>query len=353
MRAKLKWLAVGWGLTFVSVSSVGFENTESIYEAMKKKAYNKALGLTRIYFGSDAELIEFSPSVSGSYRLIVSKNGQENEMYLLSDLQNIIEGRLHSPLIRNVESAHGIKFLEGQARKNTRIDSVEGLFYETANQVTPPITGKTAASLLEGEFQDYSNQNAITEMLHVPTPDRSTNELSQSMYDKITSLQNASSGSATKEIYLFVDLNCPACMKVEPRLIPYVKKGMVNINYIPVGFLPDRYQRNNPDITDSEAKAMYALIPAQNEDRLAVLHSLLSPRPVDELIDTEAPQELRNIGYNHLKNNNFVFFSLPQSVTPLAVYLQNGVPRYTGFSEDSTRPKKLEALINSLDKIDS
>lgn len=348
----MKFGLIGW-LLLLSPSVFGQipeVQTESVYAALQETAYRKALGLTRLYFGGEAKIQDFSPTVAGAYRIIVNDNGDIREVYLMSDLQSMIEGKLYSTLIRTEDSAHGIKALTKYALKNQQVDMAGQRITEAVNALSDQknITQKTAAGLLENGFTDHTA--ATTPKRYTPTD---ISGISNDFYQQITELQNITVGTSKKEIYLFIDLNCPACRKAEPRIMPFVERGQLVVHYIPVGFLPNHYDRKNKDITDSEAKAMYALIPNENHDRHNLLKTLLSSEPVDNLVNAEAPQELRNRGYRYMKENTLTFFKLPIPATPMAVYLMDGIPRFKAFSEKNTTSSQLSALIAELDKVDS
>jgi hypothetical protein len=350
MRFKQLFLFSLLAFTHVNSSHAQEPHTESVYGALQTLAHHKALGMVRMYFGTEAKITEFSPSVAGSYRIIISDGGASREMYLMSDLQSLIEGKLYSTLVRSAASAHGISTLEKYSQRNQAVDNAANFVKSSVEGINKDksITVNTAASLLDGGFSDLrkTEQPAKYKV-------KDSREISAEFYQKITELQNITVGSSKKEIYLFIDLNCPACRKSEPRLKPFIERGQLTVNYIPVGFLLDSYDRKNKDITDSEAKAMYALIPQSEDKRALLLQTLLSASHVDELIDVEAPQALRNRGYKYMKENTLSFFKLPVPATPMAVYLSNGYPRFKALSENNTTPSKLTDLIEQIDDVDS
>ncbi|MFY0667818.1 MAG: hypothetical protein JXQ95_07285 [Alteromonas stellipolaris] len=326
------------------------QQTESVYQALQDSAYKKALGLTQLYFGVNATLDEFTPSVAGSFRMIIKVNGKVEEMYLLSDLQSIINGQLYSPLIVNADSAHGIKALTTYAKRNQTIDEARNTVLASARnlQTSSPkevLTQRTAAMDMNTGFEDMSKPSTIGK---TPLSNTESSGISPQMFADIQHLKSVSYGEGSKHIYLFADLNCTACMAAEPTLQELARGGEVTLHYIPVGMLT-RPEDEGKDITDSQAKAMYTLIPNNNSGRQYLFDKLLDRRPVTDLIKEEAAQELRNRGYSAMKANTLMFFKLPLPATPLAVFTVNGIPRFKALGQAFLRKASLDSLIESID----
>jgi protein-disulfide isomerase len=346
LERSMKYKSVIVGVLSIIASSVNASiesQTESVYAAYTDNAYKKALGLTRLYYGSDAKLTDFEQTVSGAFRMLVQDGGTSKEVYLLSDLQNVIEGKLLSPLIKDKESAHGIKALETYSKRNQIVDNA-GAAVRASVKTNKTITVQPVSLTDTTDFIDHSSTASQKKLT---TTDDSG--ISLEFYNQITQLSNITKGTSDKELYVFIDFNCPACRLAEPRIENFIDKGEITIHYIPVGFLPDHYERKGSQMTDSEAKAMYSLIPKQNSDRVLLAKHLLTSRPVAQIITQEAPQDSRNVAYRAMKENTLAFYKLPIPATPMAVYLVNGIPRFTPLSEKNTSTKVFTQLINRVD----
>lgn len=315
-----KFVLMGW--LFVCVCQAG----QDIYSAHERKAYKKALGLVALYYGIDHQLTTFNPIPGGGFELEItdSHSDQTRSLFLLADLEHLIEGKLLSPLDLNAQH-HQIKPLKKLAEHNLQVNQqlsefkqqlspnyasklASELLTDTSQAVqSTPLTGKTAAHYLKAPFTAQS-EPAPSDFL------RYGSGLSEH-YATLSSLNHFSWGNGNKDLYVFVDLNCPACRQAHRAIEKNIDKEQVTIHYIPVGILGQ----------DSEAKASLVLAPNENDARNEAFHYLFQKAKASELVDISVDQSLINQGWQRYKENTLAFLNLPRPVTPtFAVMSEQG-----------------------------
>ena len=291
-------------LLILSVSMLAFtaHSNESVeYQHYFAMAKQRASGLIVIYYGAQNIIESFENGPAGTFKINTrnTATGETKELFMLSDMQHILEGTMYSQLSRDMSSANGIPALERIIQSN--IDRDE-LVKKVARQTSQPIRGGTAASLLEG-FSDYtadaSNVQPLENIVEVPNT-------SKELYESFDGLHYASHGTGDEIVYIFVDHNCPACIQMHAALNDEDIPANVSVRYIPVGIVNK----------DSEAKATYVLSINDQEIRMDVSSRLLVSKPLNELVAAEADPAKIQQGWTRFRENTLAFFTLPVPATP-------------------------------------
>lgn len=330
-----KLVVLGWLCVFACQAG------QDIYSAHERKAYKKALGLVALYYGIDHQLTAFHSLPGGGFELQVTQP-QTNEtrtLFLLADLEHVIEGVLLSPLDVNAENqvitplkklaAHNqqikqqlsdfkqqitstmspplpVTYSADTGAKQTDPDKTNTEKSNT-EQSSAPLVGNTAATYLKSPFNVESTP-ARSPFLH------DANELNEH-YSRLKNLNHFSWGTGNKVLFVFVDLNCPACRQAHSAIEKNINQDEVTIYYIPVGILGQ----------DSEVKASLVLAPNENDDRIEAFDYLFQKAKASELVDISVDRALVDQGWQRYKENTLAFLNLPRPVTPtFAVMSEQG-----------------------------
>lgn len=303
---------------------------EEVYSHYLDKAKKQAAKLTALYYGAEDRLVGFEHGPAGTFVVSLQNvNSLETRtLYLLSDLEHLIEGRLLSGLIRNKASAHGIKSLESLAEQNARLDKTIATF---KNNITGGVNQQTAASLLDGGFVDQAQaQNTLTTADNII----SSFDNDTALYDSLNELHYVQQGTGENILYVFVDHNCPACIKMHEHLENIDLPQNVSVRYIPVAIVNE----------DSEAKAVYTLVPSKNAARLTTMQYLMRSTPLNQLTNEIPEKEQLDKAFLKYRENTLTFFKMPMPGTPYIGMKLNGVVTLRPLADSHSFDKAISAL---------
>ena len=95
------------------------------FENYLKQVERNAKGLATMYFGVGTHVTGFEQVPGGAFHFLAHKEtGEQYSLYLLPDMETIIQGNALSKHITNIDDAHKIPALEAIAianKKKTRI----------------------------------------------------------------------------------------------------------------------------------------------------------------------------------------------------------------------------------------
>jgi protein-disulfide isomerase len=289
---------------------------QNIYSAYERKAHKQAKGLVALYYGLDNQIVTFDPAPGGAFHILIKDNSTEQtkSLYLLSDLEHLIEGKLLSPLETNASQVADINPLKRIAQANKQLKQQIADFEAQArqfNSASPatasktdspasPLVGNTAATLLGSGFKPT--------IKHTDTEPYVTHSAVglDDHFKKLTELNALTWGTGNKVLYAFVDLNCPACRQAHRQIAQSFSEDELTIHYIPVGILGQ----------DSEIKAVLSLAPTDNSQRLEAFDYLITTNKAPDLQQVEVDELLIDQGWQKYKENTLAFLDLPRPVTP-------------------------------------
>lgn len=294
-------------------------------------AERRGKGLVTKYFGAGSYVKTFEQVPGGAFYLdAVSKDGQSLTLYMLGDFETLIQGKLITPHIAEEAAAGGIPYLEQRAKRNKHRIETTG---KIKKQVSKYSAG-TAASLLNDT--GFSQPQQIKPKL--ATPNTSSNQQdTEALLAKIQDLPHAALGEGEKQLFVFIDLNCPACQRELPHLKELAEKKSVSINMIPVAFVKPQ---------DSTDKAIHLLTEKDPTKRTERLFHLAQRRPFHQLV-AQTKSVINIEAARGVQDNNQVFQSLPRSATPYFVaQTDSGL-----VTRALTSQAKVEQLIDAITPI--
>lgn len=311
---------------------------DEAYSSYQKKAYNRALTLITQHYGVGMTVVDFGPAPAGLFRIQVIEKGesQTQDIYLLSDLEHLIEGPLLSPnhTQTNTQVAVSDEGLPVQPNlvKHQLISQFKQLLgnhtsdsSSLTKKKSQPLLGNTAASILRNTHSDplpASSNSVLFKNQSHSLPEH---------FEKIKQLNVLSFGNGKKELYAFVDLNCPACRQAH-KTLEKLDLSEVTIHFIPVAILGE----------DSEMKASLTLAPIDNQDRLDAFHYLMQNRRASELVDIEVDQVFIDQGWQRYKSNTLAFLDLPRPVTPTFAVMSESGP----IIQAAVNKRQLQRLVD-------
>lgn len=316
-----KFILLSWMLAFVCQAE------SDIYSAHQRKAYKQALGLVALYYGIDHQIVRFNPIPGGVFELEVinTSTQQPRSLFLLADLEHLIEGRLLSSLSDD-QHQQTIAPLKRLAAHNQQLNQQISQFKQNVKSISDlpvssegedqasesvkakPLVGRTAASYLKTPFE-FNGKSGSPSVF-------ATNEGLKDSYAALTQLHHLSWGHGEKTLYAFVDLNCPACRQAHAAIEANISPDDVTIHYIPVGILGQ----------DSEAKASLVLAPNDNLERNEAFNYLFQTAKVGDLVDITIDRGVMDQGWQRYKDNTLAFLNLPRPVTPTFAVLSEQGP---------------------------
>ena len=291
------------------------------FENYLKQVERNAKGLATMYFGVGTHVTGFEQVPGGAFHFLAHKEtGEQYSLYLLPDMETIIQGNALSKHITSIDDAHKIPALEAIAIANKK---KQELADETKKHFDKLKKG-TASALLDGNFEDQTRIDK--DRVYKPS---SSSEFANSTKDDgfsdYKSLSGVTFGEGNKNVYVFVDLNCPACQHEFNFILKSAKSHQTKVTFIPVAFVKPK---------DSVDKAVALLSVIENSERQALLHRLIQNQPFSALVN-DSNTSTRE-GALALKANMAAFFDQPSPVTPYIVALtERGYQRIGTTNRDT------------------
>lgn len=279
------------------------------YASYKSKAEIKAKSLVRSKWADKKYLTNFKSISAGAFEFqLIDKHSNTSErMFILSDLETLIEGRI-------VKASYG---------ENAIIDN-------------KPAKQSKSAALKEAVFNNKLNLRASS-----ANPIALVKEQNLKMFERVQSLKTINIGKGSKEVYVFVDHECSACVQVHKQFKQHSDSGVV-FKLIPTGMMSD----------ESKAKTIFNYLQETDEDMLQAYEDYLGPTKLIDIVQPNidlatlynSPEYKRAAKY--LINNISAFYQLKKPATPTAVYLTEDGPIVHTILK--TGPKSVESLIKKV-----
>ena len=313
-----------------SIPASVFADTFSDYLSTAER---RGKGLVTTYFGAGSYVKSFKQVPGGAFKLdAVSKEGESLSLFMLGDFETLIYGQMITPHIADKAQAGGLPVLEQIAERNKKRISLRK---KTTEFVAKYSAGTAAALLNDDNFEKDTTEPPAA---HLATPQSQSEEESDNVIlDKVRGLQHVQLGEGNRELFLFMDLNCPACQQELPHLIEMAKSRSVSIKVIPVAFVKPQ---------DSTDKAIHLLSETNSKARIDRLKLLAQRKSFSQLVsDNKSVVNIK--AAQSLQQNNKVFNSLPNIATPYFVANTN----YGLITRALVSKAKVEQLIDAITPI--
>lgn len=335
MKIKYFFLLIA-AFSFSALSNELFND----YEKGVKRASN---AIVYKYFGPEASILRIDQSPVGTYKIVfIDKSNIERTLFLLQDLKHFIEGQMYSPLTADVDQANGNEYLTEVAKRNAkRKDVVSGLTRaiseEKAISETQESTNAEKQIKLEGKntgvITNRTKPLVNTSALNFTTQNKSPfiykpKSTPNELLERVKSATTISVGSGEKDIYVFLDVECPTCAYMHPFFMA-AKSSNVTIHFVPVGFMSKT----------SPSKAILVYSKPNNRDRLEQLKESMGNIPLADLLDPSLPpnelfesDEFKSAAQIYIANLE-IFRDLPVPLTPTLIFdTENGAKIMTAES---------------------
>lgn len=239
------------------------------------------------YFGTALTIQKISRGPSGTTKVELTTSNQLEikTVYLLPDLQHVIDGVMYSPYMsaQEITSQHVVTAKQ-RAILNDELSSTKN---RMRNAISEAITsGKTTEQIQDATkdaIAERVNGDAIakkdfigqvTGTVELETQKLETAQLprnnsvidTESIYKEIEKSNWISQGDGKKILYVFFDFRCHACREVHKLLDNLIATKSITVRFIPVGALGP----------ESQHMAAVALASDHNNERLKTLKELIA-----------------------------------------------------------------------------
>lgn len=174
--------------------------------------------------------------------------------------------------------------------------------------------------------------------LETATPPRNMQQLPsiKNVYDTLNEnpVLWVPNGQSDKVLYVFFDLNCPACQQAEPTLQELAKDNKVQVRYVPVGILGD----------DSVYKAVSVLAHDTPAERLRIKEIASKRGRSQDIGLPQLSKEQLEKGIGLVTEAQTLFYATKRVATPAFMFTNNGGVQYEFISS----PSQLRTMVNGI-----
>jgi hypothetical protein len=307
-------------------------------ESIKKETVNRTVQaklLIQPHFPKhDLIILNSRPAPGGSLIVTTSINSKERTFIVLADNKNFVEGVLNSPYLNsNTVTPQHTQLTQERANSNSaKTAKFEALKADFKKD------GQKSTNMKNTAQTTHMNKSQVQEAFVMPEVSTSTPQATKrDILEEAKLLDAVTFGNKNApSVYVFFDLQCPACLLAHKTLEKLTLEGLLKVHYIPVGI------QNKESIV----RTAYSLIPTDNSKRQVVFNHMKKQIPIEQLLTSKANESELKIGLIGALKNKKVFVKLPNPATPTFLYEHNGIS-YISIVTSTGDIKNIVRLLNN------